>query len=113
MAEVIITNSLKKEIYKKFKEESKKIFKLINSLKTDPKKGKELGQVQGLLIKEIRYENFRFYFLVQGHLLKVLGIDDLKELIIKFVRMSNKKEQQKTIEEIKHILRSLGEKGFN
>ncbi len=112
MAEVIITESLKKEIYKKFKEESKKIFKLIYSLKENPKKGKELGQVQGLLIKELKYKNFRFYFLMQGYLLKILGIDDLKELVIKFVRMSNKKDQQKTIDEIKDILRNLGEQGF-
>jgi len=113
MAEVIIVDSLKNEIYKKFKEESKKIFKLIYSLKTNPKKGKELGQVQGLVIKELRYKNYRFYFLAKGHLLKVLGIDDLKELVIKFIRMSDKKSQQKTIEEIKHILRNLGEGEFN
>lgn len=113
MAEVIITESLKKEIYKKFKQESEKVFKLLKSLKQNPKKGKELGQVQGLLIKEIRYKNFRFYFLVQGHLLKVLGIDDLKTLIIKFIKMSDKKSQQKTINEIKNVLRNLGEESFN
>ncbi len=113
MAKVIIVKSLKNEIYKKFKEESKKIFKLIYSLKKSPKKGKELGQVQGLLIKELRYKNYRFYFLSKGHLLKVLGIDDLKELFLKFVKMSDKKYQQKTIDEIKDILRKLGEEGFS
>lgn len=31
---------------------------------------------------------------------------------MKFVRMSEKKDQQKVIEEIKRILRSIGEEGF-
>ena len=112
MAEVIITESLKEEIFKKFKKESKKIFKLIYSLKENPQKGKELGQVRGILIKEIRYENFRFYFITNGFEIKFLTTNDLQELVIKFIKMSDKKEQQKTIDEIKDILKNLGERRF-
>lgn len=112
MAEVIITESLKDDILKKFKEESKKIFRLIYSLKENPKKGKTIGQVRGIVIKELKYEKFRFYFITNGFEVKFLEIKDLQSLVIKFIRMSNKKRQQKTIEEIKHVLRIFGEKGF-
>lgn len=112
MAEVIITESLKEEIFKKFKNESKKIFKLLYSLKENPGKGRELGQVRGLLIKEIRYESFRFYFITNGFEIKFLTLNDLQKLTIKFVRMSDKKSQQKTIDEIKQILRTIGDIGF-
>ncbi|MCK5624308.1 hypothetical protein KAI04_00510 [Candidatus Pacearchaeota archaeon] len=44
--------------------------------------------------------------------LKVLEVSELKDLVIKFVRMSDKKNQQKVIEEIKIILRNLDGKGF-
>ena len=36
----------------------------------------------------------------------------LTDLLIRFVRMSDKKDQQKTIDEIRNILRKIGEKGF-
>lgn len=112
MAEVIITEALKNEILKKFKEESKKIFNLMHSLKENPKKGKEVGCVSNVLIKEIKYGGYRFYFITNGFRLKFLDINDLQNLIIKFVRMSNKKEQQKVIDEIKVVLRKIGESGF-
>jgi hypothetical protein len=112
MAEVIITEALKNEILKKFKEESKKIFNLMYSLKENPKKGKEVGCVSNVVIKEIKYEGFRFYFITNGFRVKFLEIKDLQDLIIKFVRMSNKKEQQKVIDEIKIVLRKIGETGF-
>lgn len=112
MAEVIITEGLKNEILKKFKGESKKIFRLMYSLKENPKKGKELGQVKGIVIKELKYEKFRFYFITNGFEVKFLKIEDLHNLIIKFIKMSDKKSQQKTIDEIKDILRKFGETGF-
>ena len=112
MAKVIITERLKEEIFKKFKEESKKIFNLIFSLKENPKKGKEIGQVKGILIKEIKYEKFRFYFITNGFKIKFLEIKDLQEIVIKFVKMSTKKDQQKIVDEIKVILKKIGETGF-
>lgn len=113
MAKIIITESLKNEIFNKFKKESKKIFKLIYSLKKNPKKGKTVGQVSGIVIKEIKYEKFRFYFITNGFQIKVLDIKNLQNLVIKFIKMSDKKSQQKTIDEIKNVLRKLGEEEFN
>ena len=112
MAKVIISKSLKDEILKKFKGESKKIFRLMHSLKKNPKKGKPIGQVGEILIKEIKYKSFRFYFLTDGFKLKILNTEELSGLLIKFVRMSDKKDQQKAINEIKDVLRKVGKEGF-
>jgi len=113
MAQVIITERLKEEIEKKFKGESVKIFELMRSLEDSPHKGKFIGQVGGIIIKEIRYNNvFRFYFITDGYKLKVLGQNELTGLLIKFVRMSGKKDQQKVIDEIKYVLRNFGEGNF-
>ncbi len=97
MAKVVITEKLGKEINKKFKKESIKIFELLYSLKENPKKGKELGQVGGVVIKELRYRNFRFYFITDELKIKILNINELSDLLIKFVVISDKKSQQKTI----------------
>jgi hypothetical protein len=74
------------------------------SLQKEPKKGKLLTSVGGILIKELKYKNFRFYFLVEGHNLKILSEEELTELLIRFVRMSDKKSQQKIIDEIREAL---------
>ena len=113
MAKVEIAEDLKEEIFKKFKSESIEIFELMNSLEENPKKGKPVGQVGGIVIKELKYKNFRFYFITDGYKIRVLSIEKLKDLFIKFVRMSDKKTQQKTIEEIKKILKSFGKEGFD
>lgn len=112
MAKVIITKNLEEQINKKFKRESIKIFELMHSLKENPKKGKPIGQVGGILIKELKYKSFRFYFITDGSKLKLLDIGELTNLLIKFVGMPHKKEQQKTIDEIKEILRKFGKEGF-
>ena len=44
--------------------------------------------------------------------MKFFDKETLSDLLIKFVRMSDKKSQQKAIDEIKVILRKLGEEGF-
>jgi len=112
MAKVIIAESLEKEINRKFKHESITIFKLMLELEENPKKGKLVGVIGKVVIKEIKYNKFRFYFITDGYKVKFLLAKELKDLIIKFVRMSNKKDQQKTIKEIKTVLRKLGEEGF-
>ena len=112
MARVIINEILKKEIFKKFKKDSKKILNHLYSLSDNPKKGKLLGNVGKIIIKELRYKSFRFYFITDGYKLKLLKAKELSDLLIKFVRMSDKNSQQKTINEIKHVLRSLGDEGF-
>ena len=67
MAKVKIAPSLFNEIQKKFKGEAHKIIDLLETLEENPHKGKIVGQVGGLLIKEIKYKVFRFYFIVDGH----------------------------------------------
>lgn len=112
MAKVIITAFLEKEINKKFKDESIEVISLMNTLIESPYKGKEIATVGKILLKELKYKKFRLYFITDGYKIKFLKTEELKDQIIKFVRMSEKKDQQKTIEEIKTVLRSLGEEGF-
>jgi hypothetical protein len=112
MARVIITKKLNEEINKKFKKNSIEIFELIYSLKENPKKGKPVANIEGIVIKELKFEGFRFYFITNGYKIKFLEIQELNDILIKFVAMSDKKDQQEVIEKIKHILRMLGEEGF-
>ena len=112
MAKVEVAHSLLEEIEKKFKGKSHKIMDLLESLEENPKKGKELGHVGGIVIKELKYESFRFYFITDGFKLRVMDQNQLSDLLIRFVKMSNKKDQQKTINEIKRILLNLGMEGF-
>ena len=112
MAKVIITPSLKEQIFKKFKHESIQILTFLNQLQKNPQKGKELSHIGGIVIKELKYGSFRFYFITDGHILKFGTEDELAMLIIKFVRMSGKKDQQKNINKIKNVLKSLGFEGL-
>ena len=113
MAKVEIILSLFEEIQKKFKGEAHKIIDLLETLEENPHKGKPLGNVGGIVIKEIRYKNFRFYFITDGYKLKVMDESKLVDLLIRFVEMSDKKDQQQTINEIRKILAKFGSKGFN
>jgi len=112
MAKVIIAPTLEEEINKKFKKQSIEVFVLLLSLEENPHKGKDISTVGKILIKEVKYGKFRFYCITDGYKIKFLKSTELKDLIIKFVRMSDKKNQQETIDEIKTVLRSLGEEGF-
>ncbi len=112
MAKVEITRSLFDEINKKFKQQSVEILEQLKSLESSPQKGKLLGTVGGIVIKELKYENFRFYFITDGFKLKCLDKEMLTDLLLRFVRMSDKKHQQQTINEIKYVLKMMGAGGF-
>ncbi len=112
MAKVEIVISLFEEIEKKFKGDAHKILDLLESLGENPKKGKSLGTVGGIVIKELKYKSFRFYFITDGFKLKCIDENSLVDLLLRFVRMSDKKRQQKVINEIKKILLTIGPKGF-
>jgi hypothetical protein len=112
MARVIITRDLEEKINKKFKKESIEIFELMHSLEDNPRKGKLLTQIGGILIKELKYKSFRFYFIVDGAKIKLLDDSNLIDLLVKFIAMSNKKEQQQTIEQIKTFLRTFGKESL-
>lgn len=113
MAKIEIVKSLKDNILKQFKSESKKIFLFLKSLGDNPKKGKLLGTVRGVVIKELKYKNFHFYFIADGYKIRYLSEEELVDLLLRFVRMSDKKHQQETINEIKHILQILGPSGLS
>ena len=112
MAKIEIIDSLAKEIQKKFKGESHKIVKLLRSVEENPKKGKLVGNVSGFLIKELKYKSFRFYFIVEGEKINFYSKEELVDLLIRFVRMSNKNTQQKIINEIREALLKIGPEGF-
>ena len=112
MAKVEIIDSLAKEIQKKFEGEAHKIISLLRDLEDYPKKGKLIGTVKGLAIKELKYKKFRFYFIVDGYKINVLSEEELVDTLMKFVRMSDKKTQQKTINEIREILIKIGPSGL-
>ncbi|MFH1916710.1 MAG: hypothetical protein ABIJ21_05575 [Nanoarchaeota archaeon] len=112
MAKVIITERLEAAINKKFKRESVIIFTILRTLADQPKKGKEVGVIGKIVIKELKYKQFRFYFVADGYSIKFLSAQELKDSLIKFVAMSGKKDQQEIIDWIKHILRTIGEEGF-
>ena len=113
MATVEITASLVSEIKKKFnKKEANEIIDLMFTLEDHPAKGKMLGTVGGIAIKELKHKGFRFYFITDGFKLKLLDEDAITDLLLRFVRMSDKKQQQQTIEEIRTILKTIGPKGF-
>ena len=113
MAKIVIAEKLKNKILKKFKKESKYIFKQMYSLQDNPKKGKLLGNIGGVIIKEIKYKSFRFYFITEGNKLKIMDKSILIDILMRFVRMSDKKHQQETINEIRKILVKFGSQGFD
>ena len=84
----------------------------LKSLESSPHKGKPLGTIGGILIKELKYSGFRFYFITDGFKIKCLDDNALVDLLLRFVRMSDKKHQQQTINEIKQIMTTIGAGGF-
>ena len=112
MAKVEIVRPWLEEIKKKFKGESHRVIDLLETLEDNPHKGKPIGSVGGIVIKELKYKSFRFYFIMDGNKLKVFSREELTDLLIKFIRMSDKKSQQKVIDEIRDILRKFGREKF-
>ncbi|MAE42236.1 hypothetical protein CMO93_00570 [Candidatus Woesearchaeota archaeon] len=107
MIKIEILNDLRYEIFKTFKKDSLKVYNLIEELKENPNKGKVLGHVGNISIRELKYKSFRFYFILDGHKLNLFNKNKLEELLIKFIEMSKKHNQQKTIEKIKEILKRI------
>ena len=105
MAQVEIIANLNDEI-KKLQSDSKVTFQLMFSLSENHQKGKLLATVGGIVIKEVKYKKFGFYFITDGFKLKCLSGEQLTDLL-KSVRMSDKKNQQKVIGEIKHVLKTI------
>ncbi len=113
MAKIEIVKSLFEDIKKKFNGKSHKIIDLMENLEQNPNKGKLLGNIAGILIKEIRYNSFRFYFITNGYKLKFVNASGLNDILIRFIRISDKKNQQKIINEIKKVLANIWFDAFN
>ena len=109
MAEVVITDALARQIKKKFtKIVANTIIDLLESFGKNPHKGRVLTSVSGFVIKEAKFEKWRFYCVTDGYILKFGTENELTTLLIKFVRLSKKKDQQKAIDAIKAVLKSMG-----
>lgn len=106
---IIISKSLRNDIYKKFKKESLKIYNLIETVRENPYKGKYLGKVSTLIIKELKYKNFRLYYLIDENKLILFKKEEIEELLVKFIALSTKNDQQKTINKIKLILERINQ----
>ena len=61
---------------------------------------------------ELKEGKYRFYFITDGHILKFGSREEIAQLLIKFVRMSEKKDQPQAIAEVKRILQSMGFDGL-
>ncbi|MFT7615760.1 MAG: hypothetical protein ACI8Y7_000584 [Candidatus Woesearchaeota archaeon] len=113
MPNIEVVSSLVKEILKKFsKTEAHVILDLLESLEQSPTKGKLIGHVGGISIKELKYKKFRFYCIFDGATLRAMNEQELVDLLFRFVRMSDKKRQQKVINSIKEVLLKIGPSGF-
>lgn len=104
MIKIIIPKRLRDDILKTFKKDSLKIFKLINTLKENPSKGKIIGPVGVMSLRELKFKNYRFYFIINGHQLILFTKQETEKLLIRFINMSTKNKQQKTIDHIKEML---------
>ena len=101
MVIVAVTKELDKQLKKTVsKQQYYKIKQLFTSLKKDPYKGDLLHVLGNVVLKEIRYSTFRFYFLTSHNLIKFVSSANLEKELIKFIRMSKKNDQQKVIDEI-------------
>ena len=104
MIQIVILNSLRNDIYKTFKKGALKIYALIEKLKVNPNQGKVLGHVGSMSIRELRYTSFRFYYILDGNKLRLFNQSKIRELLIQFIAMSKKNDQQKTIREIYELI---------
>lgn len=52
------------------------------------------------------------YFITEGFKLRLFNKGFLVDLLMRFVRMSDKKAKKKTIEEIRQVLTKIGFDGF-
>jgi hypothetical protein len=112
MALVEITPALEDEINRKFKHNALDVLLHLKSVATSPKKGKPLGRVGNIAIKELKYGGFRFYFITDAYQVRFFEEHELTDLLLRFVRTSDKNAQRHVIEEIREVLLAMGPQGF-
>jgi hypothetical protein len=114
MAEVRISDDLLKQIEKTFKKQSIEVIEFLQTLEDSPHKGTTLGNVRGIIIKELKYSTFRFYFIHETNCkIYLYSQNNIREILIKVIAMSKKNDQQDVINKVKKILRDIGPDGFN
>ena len=107
MVIVAVTLALDKELKKRLnKDEYAQVKKKFQTLKKDPYKGKLLHVLGNVVLKELRWKSFRFYFLTSHNLIKIVAKTDLEKELVKFIRMSKKSDQTKVIKEVLEQLRN-------
>jgi|AntAceMinimDraft_17_1070374.scaffolds.fasta_scaffold119112_1 hypothetical protein len=76
--------------------------------KTSPSEGDFIALIANIVIREKKLKTFRFYFIIQNNQKQIITKQELKELIIKFVALSKKNNQQKVIDKLKEDLKQVG-----
>ena len=83
--------------------------KLIKQLtKIKPTDGKTISTVAGLVIKERKLNAFRFYFVQMNNKFELMTQEELKQHIIKFIRISKKDDQNEVISKLKNDVKMFG-----
>ncbi len=108
MVKVRIDDGLIKKLERKFgRADLKSIHKMFLSLEDNPLQGDMLKAFGAIVLKEIRYKSFRFYFLHSKDLLIIKDPARLRDEIIRFIDMSKKNDQQRVIYGLKDMLKRI------
>lgn len=75
---------------------------------TSPSDGDYVALVGNIVIREKRDKTFRFYFIVQNNVKHVITKEELSEMLVKFVALSKKNDQQNVIDKLKSDLQKFG-----
>ncbi|MFT4261270.1 MAG: hypothetical protein ACMXX9_02445 [Candidatus Woesearchaeota archaeon] len=75
---------------------------------TTPSDGDFVALIHNIVLREKRLKSFRFYFVVQDSKKHVITKEELNDLIIKFVALSKKNNQQHVIDKLKEDLKKFG-----
>lgn len=76
--------------------------------KTSPSDGDYVALIGNIIIREKRNATLRFYFIVQNTIKHVITKDELNDMLVKFVALSKKNNQQKVIDTLKKDLQKFG-----
>jgi hypothetical protein len=75
---------------------------------TSPSDGDFVALVSNIVIREKRDNTFRFYFIVQNNIKHVITKEELNMMLVKFVALSKKNNQQAVIDKLKADLQKFG-----
>ena len=75
---------------------------------TSPSDGDFVALVANIVLREKKHKTFRFYFITDQTTKHVITKDELKEMIVKFVALSKKNDQQEVIDKLKNDLQRFG-----